>query len=171
MDQLDLQNARLEAVTAELVQLDGQVKFQQAAGALEDAVQRPIDTIKPSLIEQQPATRAINREKSPFAHHHWCRARWRRRLDKIRHGAAPAAEPPAAAEEADATHITHDTNGCVVVNMSDDTQGDVGIEVAEPEPRNSARNWRGTAGCRTPRLWPRSHGTGHRPRRLRRFQQ
>jgi outer membrane protein, heavy metal efflux system len=57
MDELDLQSARLEAVTAELVQLDGRVKLQQAAGALEDAVQRPIDTMKTSLIEQRPATR------------------------------------------------------------------------------------------------------------------
>jgi hypothetical protein len=29
-----------------------------AAGALEDAVQRPIDTLKPSVVETTPASRA-----------------------------------------------------------------------------------------------------------------
>jgi outer membrane protein, heavy metal efflux system len=41
-DQLDLLNAQLESAAAELVQVDGQTKLQQAIGALEDAVQRPI---------------------------------------------------------------------------------------------------------------------------------
>ena len=36
-------NAQAESVAAELVQLDGQLKFQQAVGAMEDAVQRPFD--------------------------------------------------------------------------------------------------------------------------------
>ena len=40
-DQLDLLNAQLESASAALVQLDGQIKLQQAVGALEDAVQRP----------------------------------------------------------------------------------------------------------------------------------
>jgi len=40
-DQLDLLNAQFEFATAELVQLEGQIKLQQAAAALEDAVQRP----------------------------------------------------------------------------------------------------------------------------------
>jgi outer membrane protein, heavy metal efflux system len=42
-DQLDLLNAQLESASAALVQLDGQIKLQQAVGALEDAVQRPIN--------------------------------------------------------------------------------------------------------------------------------
>jgi len=42
-DQLDLMNAQVEFGASELVRLDGQVKFQQAVGALEDAVQRPLD--------------------------------------------------------------------------------------------------------------------------------
>jgi membrane fusion protein, multidrug efflux system len=46
-------------------------------------------------------------------------------------GADVTASAPAATEEADATRITHDTNGNAVVNMSDETQGDVGIVVAE----------------------------------------
>jgi outer membrane protein TolC len=41
VDQLDLLNAQFEYATAELVQLEGQIKLQQAASALEDAVQRP----------------------------------------------------------------------------------------------------------------------------------
>lgn len=42
-DQLDLLNARLESAVAELLRLDGQTKLQQAVGALEDAVQRPLN--------------------------------------------------------------------------------------------------------------------------------
>jgi outer membrane protein TolC len=42
-DQLELLNAQTEFVAAELVQLDGQIKLQQAVGAMEDAVQRPFD--------------------------------------------------------------------------------------------------------------------------------
>jgi outer membrane protein TolC len=43
VDQLEVLNAQSESVAAELVQLDGHLKFQQAVGAMEDAVQRPID--------------------------------------------------------------------------------------------------------------------------------
>jgi outer membrane protein TolC len=39
---LDVLNAQLEVATADLLQLDGQVKLQQALGAVEDAVQRPM---------------------------------------------------------------------------------------------------------------------------------
>jgi outer membrane protein, heavy metal efflux system len=41
-DQLDLLNAQLESASGKLVELDGQIKLQQAVGALADAVQRPI---------------------------------------------------------------------------------------------------------------------------------
>ena len=43
--QVDLLNSQLELAAGELVQLDGRVKLQQAFAALEDAVQRPIETI------------------------------------------------------------------------------------------------------------------------------
>jgi outer membrane protein TolC len=42
VSRLDLLNAQLEVASADLLQLEGQVKLQQALGALEDAVQRPI---------------------------------------------------------------------------------------------------------------------------------
>jgi cobalt-zinc-cadmium efflux system outer membrane protein len=42
-ERLDLLSAELELTTAQLGQLDGQVKEQQALGALEDAVQRPFE--------------------------------------------------------------------------------------------------------------------------------
>jgi outer membrane protein TolC len=45
-DQLELVSAQVELGAAELVRLDGQVKFQQAFGALEDALQRPVDLPK-----------------------------------------------------------------------------------------------------------------------------
>jgi hypothetical protein len=47
--------------------------------------------------------------------------------------AKPAAAVPAAAAPDEAkTTITHDTNGCVVIGMSDEMQGDAGIVVANP---------------------------------------
>ncbi len=48
-------------------------------------------------------------------------------------GAAPSvpAEKPAVEEE-EKTTITHDTNGNVVINMSDKVQGDAGIVVEQP---------------------------------------
>lgn len=41
-DRLEVLNAELESATAQQVLLDGQTKLQQARGALEDAVQRPV---------------------------------------------------------------------------------------------------------------------------------
>jgi outer membrane protein TolC len=41
-ERLDLLNAKLEQTASALVQLDGRFKLQQAVGALEDAVQRPL---------------------------------------------------------------------------------------------------------------------------------
>jgi hypothetical protein len=46
--------------------------------------------------------------------------------------AAAATEKPAEEKEG-GTSVTHDTNGLTVVKMDDDTQGDIGIGVANPE--------------------------------------
>ncbi len=43
LDRLDVLTADLELNAADLARLDAEVKLQQAAGALEDAVQRPLD--------------------------------------------------------------------------------------------------------------------------------
>jgi outer membrane protein TolC len=43
LEQLDIRRAEFELVAAQLAELDAQIKLQQAAGALEDAVQRPLD--------------------------------------------------------------------------------------------------------------------------------
>ena len=43
LEQLDVLTAQAEYMAAELVQLDGQLKFLQAFGAMEDAVQRPFE--------------------------------------------------------------------------------------------------------------------------------
>lgn len=59
----DVLNAQLELAASELVQLDGRVKLQQAFGALEDAVQRPIGAAGPALIEQPP--QQAMKEKHP----------------------------------------------------------------------------------------------------------
>ncbi len=43
VDQLEFLNAQFESMTAELAQMDGRLRLQQAVGALEDAVQRPFE--------------------------------------------------------------------------------------------------------------------------------
>jgi outer membrane protein TolC len=62
--QFDLLNSQLELATGELAQLDGRIKLQQAYGALEDAVQRPLELINPRTTEQPPPAQAM-KEKRP----------------------------------------------------------------------------------------------------------
>ena len=50
-DELDLLNANLEFNSARLVLLDSETKSQSALGALEDALQRPADSIA-AVIEK-----------------------------------------------------------------------------------------------------------------------
>lgn len=50
-DQLDSLNAQLELSNAQLAQLDGEARLQTAFGALEDALQRPADSIA-AVIEK-----------------------------------------------------------------------------------------------------------------------
>lgn len=52
-DNFALLNSQVELAASELVRLDGQIKAQEAFGALEDAVQRPVDAVKPMVIEQR----------------------------------------------------------------------------------------------------------------------
>ncbi len=56
-DQLDMLNAEFEFGASEMVRLDGQIKLQQALGALEDAVQRPIDLPQTFFQAQQTNAR------------------------------------------------------------------------------------------------------------------
>jgi hypothetical protein len=69
---------------------------------------------------------------------------------KFHSGAAPTTAKPAADEEADATHVTHDAVGRAVVNMSDETQGDVGIEVGEPAAAQFSPEMAGTGRVQDP---------------------
>ncbi len=57
-------------------------------------------------------------------------------------GVAPAGAEAAPAEEAKIT-ITHDASGNVVVNINDETQGNIGIVVAHPEPATAPPETRG----------------------------
>jgi outer membrane protein, heavy metal efflux system len=60
LDRLDVLTADLELNTASLARLDTQVKLQQAVGALEDAVQRPLD-LPESIWQTTPkASKAAN---------------------------------------------------------------------------------------------------------------
>jgi len=64
IEPLDWLNVQLESAAADLVQLDGQLKLQQALGALEDAVQRPIygrltaPFFTPAAPDNSPRTQA-----------------------------------------------------------------------------------------------------------------
>lgn len=62
----------------------------------------------------------------------------------------PADEKPAGDEAADETHVTHDTNGNAVVNMSDDTRGDAGIEVSNPEAAKFSPERKGYGSVQDP---------------------
>ena len=63
-------------------------------------------------------------------------------LAKTGGGKSAGEEKPAEEEEAK-TSITHDTNGNVVVNMNDETQGDAGIKVANPAAAQFIRELKG----------------------------
>jgi cobalt-zinc-cadmium efflux system outer membrane protein len=62
-DELDSESAELELDNASLAHLDGQVKFQTALGALEDALQRPADSIAPAI--QKLSSENSNRKEVP----------------------------------------------------------------------------------------------------------
>jgi len=62
-DQVDLLDAQIELGAGELAQLDGRVKLQQAFGALEDAVQRPLAGVRASVIEQSPRPQAMTQNQ------------------------------------------------------------------------------------------------------------
>ena len=55
LERLDLLNAQFESINADVLQLDAQAKFQGAAAALEDAVQRPLELMNSSVIEPRRA--------------------------------------------------------------------------------------------------------------------
>jgi cobalt-zinc-cadmium efflux system outer membrane protein len=50
VDQIELLNAQFESLTAELAQVDGRLKLQQAVASLEDAVRRPFE-LPPVIFE------------------------------------------------------------------------------------------------------------------------
>jgi outer membrane protein, heavy metal efflux system len=58
-DQFELASSGIELAAGELTELDGRVKFQQSFAALEDAVQRPLDIMPASVIEQPPRAPAV----------------------------------------------------------------------------------------------------------------
>jgi cobalt-zinc-cadmium efflux system outer membrane protein len=71
-DELDSESAELELDNASLAHLDGQVKFQTALGALEDALQRPANAMQAAVtataltnIVQQPFQTSAEKENKP----------------------------------------------------------------------------------------------------------
>ena len=64
-DQLDLLNAQFEFGAASLAELDAQVKLHQSLGALEDAVQRPLDTATapPAMLNPDSKSSAPDKPK------------------------------------------------------------------------------------------------------------
>lgn len=63
-EQLDLWNAQIELTANELLQLAGETKLQQAAGSLEDAIQRPLPSAD-SLLVEHPARATDPHLKKP----------------------------------------------------------------------------------------------------------
>lgn len=53
LDRLDLLNSQFELSASALIQLDGQVRAQQAYGALEDAIQRPLPNISTAMPKKE----------------------------------------------------------------------------------------------------------------------
>ncbi len=62
VESLDLLDAQAQFNDATLNELDAESKLQQAVGDLEDAIQQPVDLIRPSLFETSPLS---VREKQP----------------------------------------------------------------------------------------------------------
>ena len=64
-DRLDLLNAQFELGAAELAELDAQLKLHQSLGALEDAVQRPLDaaTAPPAVLDSDSKSPAPMKPK------------------------------------------------------------------------------------------------------------
>lgn len=62
-DQLEVLNSQLELAAGELVQLEGRVKLHESLAALEDAVQRPIEALNPTVIQIAPRSQAMNQGK------------------------------------------------------------------------------------------------------------
>jgi hypothetical protein len=66
---------------------------------------------------------------------------------KSRGDAKPAADKAADAKPADdepaGAQVTHDENGKVVIKMNDETQGNMGLKVAKPEPAEIAPEFKG----------------------------
>jgi outer membrane protein TolC len=61
VETVDVLVARVEAATASQVALDGWLKLQQAIGALEEAMQSPLE-VKPALLES-PLAKAKENSK------------------------------------------------------------------------------------------------------------
>jgi len=59
VEQVDLLAARIETGVASLAELEVQSKFQQAIGALEDALQRPLE-VTPAVLESPAETKKEN---------------------------------------------------------------------------------------------------------------
>jgi outer membrane protein TolC len=62
-DRLEMLTAQIELNTAELTRLEAQLKLHQAFGALEDAIQRPLD-LPASLYESQPSNPQAANDRS-----------------------------------------------------------------------------------------------------------
>lgn len=59
-ERLDALNVDVELAAGELGQLEARARLQQSLAALEDAVQRPLDTLKPFVFDSRPLTAKEN---------------------------------------------------------------------------------------------------------------
>jgi hypothetical protein len=64
--------------------------------------------------------------------------------------AVEAATAQKAADEPEGPHVARDTNGNVVISMTDEAQGEMGIKVKKPEPRQMSPEVKGYGRAQDP---------------------
>ena len=60
-DSLEVETSRLETISSRLVLLDARLRVEQAAGAIEDALQKPFQALVSAMLDPRPKTGAVTR--------------------------------------------------------------------------------------------------------------
>jgi hypothetical protein len=60
-DSLEVETSRLETISSRLVLLDARLRVEQAAGAIEDALQKPFHALVSAMLDPRPKTGAVTR--------------------------------------------------------------------------------------------------------------
>ncbi len=145
-DKLEVASAQFEAGASNLVFLEAQIKARQAVAQLEDAIQQPARALAlteggaPPTSSFQWPWQSTGESLKPTAL--LCifvlvvvaagGLLWFKQHGAAASPAAGAAEAKPAEEEAAGPRVTRDAKGNVVITLSDETQGNMGIQVTNP---------------------------------------